>query len=128
MSTPKQKILIAEDDQFILKAYIAGLTDAGFDVVSESDGNEIIKKVKSEKPDIILLDIMMPGKNGFDTLAELKMDDELKKIPVVILSNLGQESDVAKGTALGAIDYLVKSNLTMVEVVEKIKFHLALRK
>ncbi len=123
-----RKILLAEDDKFISRAYKDGMERAGFEIIIALDGAEAIKKIKSENPDLILLDLIMPEKNGFEVLEEIKMDDELKNIPVVILSNLGQDSDIEKGKALGAADYLIKSNLSMKEVIEKVKFHLAKKK
>lgn len=120
----KIKIVLAEDDRFISIAYKDGLTRAGFEVIHAADGSEAIKKIKSEKPDIILLDIIMPEKNGFEVLEEIKKDAEVKDIPVIILSNLGQDSDIKKGKELGAVDYFVKSNLSMAEVVEKVTDHI----
>jgi DNA-binding response OmpR family regulator len=125
MSDAKKKILLAEDDKFISKAYSAGLQKAGFDIVNATDGVEAIELIKTRHPDIILLDLIMPRKNGFEVLEDLKLDKSIKTVPIVILSNLGQESDVEKAKALGAADYLVKSNYTMDAVVEKVKFHLA---
>ena len=117
----KIKLLLAEDDKFISRAYVDELTRAGIDVVLASDGEEAIKKIAEEKPDIILMDVIMPEKNGFEVLEHIKQVDELKDIPVIILSNLGQDSDIKKGRELGAIDYLIKSNFSIKEVVEKIK-------
>jgi DNA-binding response OmpR family regulator len=119
-STKKIKIVLAEDDKFISLAYKDGLTRAGFDVVNATDGAEAIKKIKAEKPDIILLDIIMPEKNGFEVLEEIKKDPATKGIPAIILSNLGQDSDIKRGKDLGADDYFVKANLSMAEVVEKV--------
>jgi DNA-binding response OmpR family regulator len=121
----KKKILLAEDDKFISKAYNAGLEKSGFEILVAYDGVDAINKIKSKKPDLVLLDLIMPIKNGFEVLEELKLDDALKHIPVIILSNLGQESDVAKAKDLGSVDYMIKSNFTMAQVIEKIKFHLA---
>lgn len=121
----KYKILLAEDDKFISRAYTDGLGRAGFEVIVAADGVEAAKKLQETKPDLILLDLIMPEKNGFEFMAEIKMDKNLKKVPVIILSNLGQDSDIQKGKELGAIDYLVKSNLSLEEVIEKVKFHLA---
>jgi len=125
MAGSKKKIILGEDDKYISRAYSDGLSDAGFEVIVASDGEEVLDHAKKQKPDLILLDLIMPIKNGFETLEELKMDDELKKIPVIVLSNLGQDSDVEKGEQLGAVDYLIKSNFSMDEVIEKVKFHLA---
>jgi len=125
MTKEQKKILLVEDDKYILRAYKDGLTRAGLEVITASDGMEAMRSVKLYKPDLILLDLILPIKNGFEVLEEMKMDDELKNIPVVILSNLGQDSDIEKGKALGAIDYLIKTSLSMKEVIEKVKFHLA---
>ena len=120
----KTKILLAEDDKFISRAYKDGLERAGFNLILASDGEEAVKLIKTEKPDLVLLDVIMPLKNGFEVLEEVKKDPETKDIPVIVLSNLGQDSDIAKGRSLGAVDYLVKANFTMAEVVEKIKKYL----
>ena len=125
MDKAKKKILLAEDDKFISRAYKDGMERAGFEMIIAFDGIEAIEKINREKPDLILLDLIMPDKNGFEVLEEIKMDDGLKNIPVVILSNLGQDSDIEKGKALGAADYLIKSNLSMKEVIEKVRFYLA---
>ncbi|MGB2762498.1 MAG: response regulator [Minisyncoccales bacterium] len=123
------RILLAEDDKFISRAYKDGLERAGFEVIIASDGVEAVNKIKSEALDLILLDLIMPIKNGFEVLSEIKMmDHDLKKISVVILSNLGQDSDVEKGKALGAVDYLIKTDFSMKEVIEKVKFYIAKKK
>jgi DNA-binding response OmpR family regulator len=118
-------VLLVEDDKYICKAYREGLVRAGFEVAVAYDGLEALESVKNNVPDVILLDIAMPGKNGFEVLEELRMSDDTKKVPVVILSNLGQDSDVKKATDLGATDYLIKANYPMKEVIEKVKFHIA---
>ena len=112
---------MAEDDKFISRAYKDGLTRAGFEIIMAIDGNETIKLAKSEQPDIILLDLIMPEKNGFEALEELRTDPETKEIPVIILSNLGQDTDIKQGKELGAVDYLIKSNYSMPEVIKIIK-------
>lgn len=117
----KIKVLMAEDDKFISRAYKDGLTRAGFEIIMAIDGNETIKLAKSEQPDIILLDLIMPEKNGFEALEELRTDPETKEIPVIILSNLGQDTDIKQGKELGAVDYLIKSNYSMPEVIKIIK-------
>jgi len=120
----KYKILLIEDDSFISHAYTDGLGRAGFEMIAASNGEEGIEKIKSENPNLILLDLIMPIKNGFEVLEEIKKDDNLKNIPVIILSNLGQKSDIEKGKTLGAVDYMVKANFSMEEVVKKIKKYL----
>jgi len=125
MPNQKPKILLIEDDHFLSKIYQNRLTSEGFEVTIALEGEDGLAKIKSLAPDLILLDLVLPKKDGFEILSEMKMDQRLKKIPVIILSNLGQESDIEKGKALGAIDYLIKTDLPMDEVVKKIKFHLA---
>lgn len=120
----KIKILLAEDDKFISRAYTDGLTRSGYEVIPVTDGDEAVKKAKELIPDIILLDLIMPIKNGFEALEEIKSDSKIKDIPVIILSNLGQDTDIKKGRDLGAVDYLIKSDYSMSEVIRKINKHL----
>jgi len=120
----KSKILLAEDDKFISRAYQDGLTRAGFEVILAHDGAEAIKKIKETSPDLILLDLIMPEKDGFEVLEDIKADDKLKNIPVIILSNLGQDTDIKKGRELGAVDYLIKSNFSLDEVIKKMEMYL----
>lgn len=116
----KGKILVVEDDRFLSKVYYTKLSKEGYEVVLAAEGDEAIRKVAEVKPMLILLDLILPGKNGFDVLQEIKTNDELKDIPVIIMSNLGQQSDIDRGKKLGAVDYLVKTNFSIQEVVEKI--------
>ena len=120
----KKKILVVEDDKFISLAYKDGMTRAGFEVSMAMDGVEALEKMRAEKPDIVLLDLIMPTKGGFEVLEEMHNDAELKTIPVIILSNLGQDSDTQKCKELGAVDYIIKSNFKMQEAIEKVKSHL----
>lgn len=117
------KVLIVEDDKFLSELISTKLSKEGFDVVLATDGESGLQKAVSEKPHIILLDIMLPGMSGFEVLQSLKQhqDKEAAAIPVLILSNFGQESKVKQGLELGAKDYLVKANFTTGEIVEKIK-------
>lgn len=112
------KVLIAEDDRFLLKMGQAKLTKSGYDVVCAQNGEEAITKAHEENPDILLLDVIMPIKNGFEALKEIRAHPKLKNKPVIILSNLGQESDLEKGKELGATDYLIKSNVSIEEVLK----------
>ena len=124
MTENTQKILLAEDDQFLSRAYKDGLGRAGFDVTVVSDGEEAVSKIGESGFDLILLDLIMPKKNGFEVLEAIKGNDSTKNVPVIILSNLGQESDIEKGKQLGAVDYMIKSDWSMKEVISKIKKHL----
>ena len=115
------KILVAEDDQFILKAMTTKLTKEGFEVKIAVDGVQLMEILKSYIPNLIILDLLMPKKDGFEVLKEVKADQKLKKIPIIIASNLGQQNDIQQVIDLGATDYLVKSELTLENLVQKIK-------
>ena len=115
------KILIVEDDKFLRELIVKKLTGEGFETEEAIDGEDGIKKAKSVQPDLILLDLILPGMDGFGVLTEIKKDQNISSIPVIILSNLGQKEDVDKGIKLGASDYLVKAHFTPNEIVEKIK-------
>lgn len=120
----KKKILIVEDDQFLHKILAMKVKAEGFEVISAYDGESAVKKVK-ETPDLILLDLILPQMSGFEFLGEIKMDSQLKKIPVIVLSNLGQDEDIERAKSLGAQDYLVKANFSIDEVIKKAKEWLA---
>ena len=124
MSKRKPKVLMIEDDKFLRKIYKNKLSKSGFEFVEAINGIEGLNKVLSEKPDLVLLDLILPRKNGFDVLIEMKRNRATKKIPVIILSNLGQESDIQRGLSLGAQDYLVKTDISLSEVVNKVKENL----
>lgn len=117
-------ILLGEDDRFIAKIYKTRLTREGYQVEHAINGEEVLKLAKEKKPDMILLDLIMPVKNGFETLQELKTDPELKKIKVVILSNLNQDEDQKRVMDLGAEEYVVKAHISLPELVEVVKRHL----
>jgi DNA-binding response OmpR family regulator len=116
-----QKILIIEDDKFLLKLYSDKLSREGYSVSMAITGEEGLSKVRQEKPDLVFLDIILPQKNGFDILREIKSDPAVKDIPVIILTNLGQESDVKTGIDLGASDYLVKTDFSITQLSEIIQ-------
>lgn len=124
MDNTKKKILVAEDDEFLIKAYKAKLIQEGYEMSLATDGEKTLNLAKSEKPALILLDLMMPKMNGFEVLAALKADPGTQNIPVIITSNLGQEADVKKGIDAGAVDYLIKARFTMEELMEKLKKYL----
>ncbi len=119
------KILIVEDDSFLVKMYLERLQDENFVVAVASNGEEGLQKAQTEKPDLILLDMILPKMNGFDFLKQIKADPALKNIPVIILSNLGQDQDIEQGRQLGAVDYLLKTNYPIQGVIDKIKEHLS---
>lgn len=121
MTETKGKILIVEDDRYISKMYQLKLSLEGYEVQVAENGREGVDKVKEMMPDVILLDILMPELDGFEVLKIVKSDAATKSIPVLIMSNLGQEDHIEKGMKMGAAGYIVKSQYTPSKVVEKIK-------
>jgi len=114
-------VIVVEDESFLSKVLAERLEDEGFQRVDVAgNGEEAMQKIKANPPSIILLDMILPKKNGFEVLAELKQDKKLQTIPVLVLSNLGQDQDVEQAKALGAADYLVKSNFSLQKVVAKV--------
>lgn len=121
----KNKIMVVEDDKFLVKVYQLKFDKEGFDVVVASDGMEAISLIESGYvPNIVLLDLMLPIVNGFEVLAVIKKKDKWKKVPVLILSNLGQDADIKKAKDLGAVEYIIKSNSKINDVVDKVKQYL----
>lgn len=114
-------ILLIEDDPFLAEIYVARFKGAGFDTEVARDSILGISKAKEKRPDLILLDIVIPNMNGFEVLKMLKKDSETSGIPVVILSNLGEEENVEKGISLGAEAYYIKAHYTPTEVVARVK-------
>ncbi len=100
----ERKILIIEDDKFLRELISRKLSDENFEVAEAVDGEDGVKKTEEEIPDLILLDLILPGIDGFEVLRQIKTKSKLSKIPVIILSNLGQEEDIEKGFKLGATD------------------------
>lgn len=125
MSTEnKQVIMIVEDDSFVMDIYQTKLAQEGFEVISAANGAEAMKKLESAKPDLMLLDIIMPYMDGLEVLKKIKENPELKSIPIILLTNLSQKEEIDKGLGLGANDYLIKSHFTPSEVLEKVKNYL----
>ena len=117
----KKKILIVEDEVTLQKALTEFLTAEGFEVLSALDGEKGLGLAKSEKPDLVILDIILPKKDGYEVLTEIKGSEETKNIPVILLTNLESPEDIDKAFEKGASTYLVKSNYKLEEVVKKIK-------
>ncbi len=120
----KKKILIIEDDKFLLKLYSDELRREEFEVQGSLTGEEGLNKIFVEKPDLILLDLILPGKNGFEILSEIKLNPKIKNIPVILLTNLGQKSDIKRGLELGAAAYLVKTEFSINRLPELVKEYL----
>lgn len=121
MTDNKKTILVVEDDKFLRDLIAQKLLKEGFDVVEAIDGEQGVKKIEEEKPDLVLLDLILPGIDGFEVLSRTKENPILAEIPVIILSNLGQKDDIEKGLNLGAVDYLIKAHFTPGEIIEKVK-------
>ncbi|HEV8642956.1 MAG TPA: response regulator [Methylomirabilota bacterium] len=120
MSTDGKRILLVEDDRFLRRACEASLRQRGFTVISAMDGEEGLRLARSETPDLILLDLLMPKLPGLEVLRALKADPATKPIPVLVLSNSSREQDVSEVINLGAVDYWVKANLSLKELGERV--------
>jgi DNA-binding response OmpR family regulator len=116
-----KNILIVEDDDFFRELIAKRLSSEGFDIFEAIDGEQGLEKIKELKPDLIILDILLPGIDGFEVLSKIKEDPSVVSVPVVILSNLGQKEEVEKGMRLGATDYLIKAQVTSDEITNKVK-------
>ena len=126
VNAPKKKILIVEDDPLIIKMYQAKFSFEGFEVLVAEDGVQGLELAKSEVPDFMILDIMMPQLSGIDLLEKLRADSKGKNIPVIVLTNLSEKDEEQKALQLGAKEYLLKANFTPGEIVTKVKQHLGL--
>jgi len=118
------KILIAEDDQFLSKAYKAKFDTMGHEVSFASDGIEALSLLNSFNPGVVLLDIMMPGKDGFEVLTEIRKNSKWANLPVIVASNLGQKEDKDKATALGANEFIVKTEVSLDDIAKKLNSYI----
>lgn len=116
-----KRILIIEDDPFLVDIYITKLKDIGFFVDVASDGKEGLRKLKEKDFDLLMLDIVLPRVDGWQVLKQISENEKLRKLKVIVLSNLGQKEEVEKGLNLGAVKYLIKAHYTPQEVVDEIK-------
>jgi len=116
-----KKVLLVEDDQMIVDMYKLRLEEDGFTVIITDKGSEALEIAGKEKPDIILLDIILPEIDGFAILRSLKAESSTKDIPVLLLTNLSQETDQQKGIQLGAAGYFVKAQHTPADIMNEIK-------
>ena len=121
-STQKHKIALVEDDANIRKMYRMKLELSGYDVLVAEDGAKALDLIKKANPDLVLLDILLPQKDGFEVLKELKdsKDEKVKSIPVIMLSNLSSKEDISEAKKLGASDYFVKAKINPREIIEKV--------
>jgi DNA-binding response OmpR family regulator len=116
-----KKILIVEDDKFLRELISQKLSKEGYDISEAVDGEKGVKSVQEIKPDLVLLDLILPGIDGFEVLSRIKADSAIAQIPIIILSNLGQKDDIERGLKMGAADYLIKAHFTPGEIISKIK-------
>lgn len=120
----KKVIFIVEDEALLVKAYQAKFEKEKAEVWVASDGKEALGFLKKEAPSVVLLDLMLPGISGFDILEAIRKNDKWKKVPVIVLTNLGQLQDVERCRALGIEDYIIKANSRISDVAEKVKKYL----
>lgn len=118
------KILIVEDDTLINKMYFEKLTRDGYEVTVAINGQEGLDKMRTNRPDLIILDIMMPKLSGVEVIQEMKKDVNLEKIPIIVLTNLTEGPDIEKAKKMGITEYLIKSDLDPEDVSETVKKHL----
>jgi CheY-like chemotaxis protein len=116
-----ERVLIADDDRLLRTAAVTALRRAGFDVVAAEDGERAVALAEAERPDLILLDLIMPKVDGFEALARLKANPETRGIPVIVLSNLGTESDQRGASEGGAIGFFIKSALSLADLVAQVR-------
>ena len=116
-----KQILLVEDDPFLIDIYSTKLKEAGFSVEVVTDGDETFKKLEEKKPDLLVLDIVLPKVDGWEILKQIKAMQKFKDLKVILLSNLGQKEEVKKGIRLGATKYLIKAHYTPSQVVEEIR-------
>jgi len=117
----QEHILIIEDDKFLRELISRKLLSDGFKIEEAIDGEEGLRKIEEVKPDLILLDLILPGLDGFEVLERIKDNPSTSAVPVLIFSNLGQRDEIERGLKLGAVDFLVKAHFTPEEIVDKIK-------
>lgn len=119
------RVLLVEDDRFLRRAAEAMLRKHGYDVRVAADGAEGLQAALDDPPDVVLLDLIMPRMQGFDVLAALRADARTAQLPVIVLSNLGQDSDVERAIGAGATAYFVKSNTSLASLVTRVRDVLA---
>ena len=121
MAEQNTRVLVVEDEEILLTALKEELSSGGYDVEGAVDGEDGLEKAKSFKPGLILLDLVMPKMDGMEMLQKLKADSSLRDIPVVILTNLSDYERISETLSLGAMDYLVKANYKLEDLLEKVK-------
>lgn len=116
-----KRILIIEDDSFLQGLEASKLKKEGYEIITASTGEEALRKINDSKIDMILLDLILPGVDGFEVLKKIRETEPVKNVPVIVFSNLSEEKDIKKSKELGANDFMVKSNFTLEELAERVK-------
>ena len=119
------KLLIVEDERALAEVLHSELIEAGMEADIAADGEEAMTKLRAHKPDLVLLDLLLPKKDGFTVLQEMKNDPKLQDIPTIVISNLGQDEDIKRALSLGAVDFFVKADTPIMEIASRIQKHLA---
>lgn len=120
-STEGLTVLVVEDDEFLREVISQKLNSEGFKISSTIDATSALKNIEKSKPQVILLDLILPGMDGYEFLSQIKQNPASKDIPVIVLSNLGQKEDIERAMSAGATDYMIKANFTPAEIVQKVK-------
>lgn len=118
-------VLVVEDDKFYSNIYKVKLAKEGFDIRVANNGREALAFAREKMPELVLMDLIMPDMDGFEALREFKSDEKLRNIPVVVLSNLSQEEDIKRVMEAGALDYIVKANISLQDMVDRVRKYLS---
>ncbi len=121
----KGKLLVVEDDEFISAIYAKKLSMEGYEVRLAENGEKALSMMREEKPDLVLLDIIMPVMDGFEALRQIRADEKLRDVKVAVLSNLSEDKEMSQTRELGAVDYLVKANISVADLSTKVAGYLA---
>jgi DNA-binding response OmpR family regulator len=121
MEIQNSKVLLVEDDPFLSNLLKVRLQKENVDVILARDGEEALKRIDEDRPGLVLLDLILPKKSGFEILEKTSTDPQLKDMPIIIISNLGQTSDIQRGKELGAVEYYVKAKISIDDLVGKVK-------
>ena len=120
-TTTQKTILLADDEQFVLVAYKDGLEHAGYNVILAHDGEEAVEVMRAQRPDLVLLDIIMPKLNGFEVMQAAQADASLAGIPIAVFTNLSQISDEQEARSLGAVDFIVKADVSLNDLLARVE-------
>lgn len=125
--TSSKRVLVIEDDEALRTTLVEALRGAEFEVYDAANGEDGIERAQSSAPDLVLLDIVLPKKDGFDVIKALRADAAFKQTPILLLTNLESATDIERALRLGATNYLIKSDYNLAEIVDKVKIFLSER-